>query len=291
MDGKVLIFVRDYQLKRQVINLTAQLGLSFVECNEMAELNFRMQLIMAENKLFVYEFAEGIDEEKQFIKLKSMKEAGWKTLVIFSKYHIPYIDKSQNVGINDLVIHPVEIVAIKNKIISLLSVPIETKATEETISEEASIDEIVKLEINRAQRGDYALSFVIFELSSVVLSKQKNFIEQLKNRLRETDAVIRGREKDTYLIMCPFTPKNFVVEVENKIRSLFQELKIEGTIAPLSKLYVYGLTLGLDGEDFEQLITILEDSLHEFKVIDNAIKHNILHDPEKLKAYRSMYKR
>lgn len=290
MDGKVLIFIRDYQLKRQVINLVAQLGLSFIECNEMDELDFRIQLFVNVNKLFVYEFAEGINEEKQFKKLADMKNKGWKTLVVFSKYHIPYIDKSQDNGVNDLVVHPVEIISIKNKILTLLSVPIEEKNEEIDQEDSDLMDETVKLEINRADRGKYALSFVLFEFLSVTISKQKSFIEDLKFKLRETDAIIPGRKKNTYLIMCPFTPKNFVVEVENKIRNQFEEQKSNGEIAPLSIVYAYGLTLGVDGDDFDELMDTLDKSLNELKKIDKTIKQNILYDPEKLKAYRNMYR-
>lgn len=293
MDGKILIFLRDYQLKRQVMNLVAQLELSFVECNDMDELSFKTQLIVSDNKLMIYEFSEGVDEEKQFQRMKSLREKGWKILVVYSKYSIPYIDKSQAIGINDLIIHPVEILSVKNKILTLLSVPIEVQYEQKPVTEPEAVltEDVVKLEINRAERGKYVLSFVLFELASVVLSKQKVFVDRLKDRLRETDAIIRGREKNTYLVMCPFTPKNFVVEVENKIRVLFEEMKNEGEVAPLSRVYLYGLTLGEDGEYFEVLLNKLENNLHESKIVDQAIKHNILYDPEKLKAYRNMYRR
>lgn len=291
MDGKVLVFIRDYQLKRQVINLVVQLELSFVESNDMDELSFKSQLITTDNKVFVYEFAEGQDEEKQFQRLGSMKEKGWKILVIFSKYSIPYIDKSQNVGIHDLLIPPIEILSLKNKILTLLSVPFEVTPKQKPVIEAIPVEESVKLEINRAERGKYVLSFVLFELASVVHSKQKIFVDLLKERLRETDDVIRGREKNMFLVICPFTPKNYVVEIENKIRSLFEELKQNGEVAPLSKVYAYGLTLGEDADDFETLIERLEHNMHESKTFDQAIKNNILYDPEKLKAYRNMYRR
>jgi hypothetical protein len=290
MDGNVLIFIRDYQLKRQVINLVVKLGLSFIECNEMDELNFRMQLFTSDNKLFLYEFAEGLNEEKQFKKLEDMKTKGWKTLVIFSKYFIPYIDQSQKAGINDLIIHPIEIISVKNKLVTLLSVPIEVVEEPVNIENEDPIDEVIKQEINRAYRGNYSLSFVIFEFISVTKSKQKEFLKELKDKLRETDAIIHGHANNIYLILCPFTPKNFVVEVENKIRVLFDEKKNKAEIAPLSLLYVYGLTLGVDGEDFENLMTTLEKSLEDLKKVDQSIKQKMFYDPEKLRAYRNLYR-
>jgi hypothetical protein len=290
MDGKILLFIRDYQLKRQVINLVAQLGLVFIECNDFNELDFRINLIDADKKLFFYEFHEGIEEEKQFKKLSDMKIKGWKTLVVFSKYFIPYIDKSHKAGINDLCIHPVEIASIKNKILTLLSIPSEIQFEQEADEVTIPVEETISRELNRATRGNYALSFVIFEFVSVVASKHGVFIEELKAKLRETDAIITGRIKDTYLIICPFTPKNFVVEVENKIRTLFEDKKSLGEIAPLSRVYAYGLTFGEDGDNFEELITLLESNLQELKKMDQTIKQSLFYNPEKLKVYRNIYR-
>ncbi len=286
-EGKVLLFVRDYQLKRKVINVIVSIGIPFIEVFEQDELGYKMQLIKDEQKLYIHEYIH--DDDKQFEKLKLLKEKGWKTLVIFPKYLIEYIDVCQESKVDDLIAGAVEEVAINNKITTLLNLPI----VKETSIEEISADEtnndttqnirsVIELEVSRAQRGFYDLSFVIVDVGVLPIYEHKNFIRKLKNTLRETDVIVKTDEKGYYIIVCPFTAKNFLVEVENKIRAL---------VITTTKLYLYGLTLGVDGDDFEELYSKLTENLNNSKNLDQTFKQKASYSNSKFQVYKTTYRK
>lgn len=293
MDGKVLLFIRDYQLKRKVINCVASLQVPFVECFEQEELGFKMQLFQEDNKLYIHEFVLG-DDDAQFERLRKIKEKGWKVIVVFPKYVIEYIDRSQEIKIDDLMVYPVEEAPLKNKIVTLLSLPVAKEPEQEPVDDGVhvnSLEEVIQMEINRAERGKYALSFVMIDFGIVPQVIQNSYLVELKKSLRETDVILKADEKNTYILVCPFTPKNFLVEVENKIRYLFEEEKRQERVSKMTKLYAYGLTLGDDGHTFMEIYKRLTDSIHDSKLMDQSIVQNLIYTPEKLKAYKSLFKR
>lgn len=292
MEGKVLLFIRDYQLKRKIINCVASLGVQFIECYEQEELSFKMQLFEEGNRLYIHEFLPG-DDDKQFEGLKKIREKGWKVIVIFPKYLIEYIDKSQEAKVDDLMVYPVEIAPLKNKIVTILSLPMfdDDIKVEEVEKKENGLEEIIKLEINRAERGKYALSFVMIDFGNVPQQIQKDYFIALKKSLRETDVILNTDDKNAYILVCPFTPKNFLVEVENKIRYLFEEEKKQERVSAMTKLYAYGLTLGEDGHTFKEIYKHLTDSIHDSKLLDQTIVQNLIYTRDKLKVYKSLFKR
>ena len=292
MDGKVLLFVRDYQLNHKIINCMAGIGVPFIECFVQEELAFKMQLFNIENRLYIHEFIVGNDEE-QFEQLRKVKEKGWKIIVIFPKYLIEYIDKCQEIKIDDLMVYPIEITPLKNKIVTLLSLPnVPIDSVEEEVNKKKqSIKDSIQLEINRAERGQYALSFIMIDFGSIPDQIQKRYFVELKTYLRETDIMLNGDKKNIYILVCPFTPKNFLVKVENKIRNLFEKEMKEERISVLSKLYVYGLTLGEDGHTFDEICNRLTDSIHDSKLLDQRIISNKIYTPDKLKGYKKLFKR
>lgn len=294
MDGKILLFIRDYQLKRKIINCVASLRLPFVECFEQEELDFKMQLFNEVNKLYIHEFT-GVDEDKEFEHLEKIKAKGWRIIVIFHKYSIEYIDRCQAIKVDDLMVEPIEEVPLKNKITTILSLAAlepEIEEVEETVDvERISLKDVIQLEINRAERGKYALSFVMIDFGNVPGKIQNSYFKELKKLLRETDVILNAEEKNTYILVCPFTPKNFLVEVENKIRYLFEEEKHQGRVSSMTKLYAYGLTLGQDGLTFEDIYKRLTESIHDSKLLDQSIVQDLIKTPEKLKVYKSLFKR
>jgi len=288
MDGKVLLFIRDYQLKRKIIKCIASLGVPFVECFEQKELTFKMQLFDVENRLYIHEFAEG-DDDKQFENLKKIKNKGWKVIVIFPKYLIEYIDKSQEAKIDDLMVYPIEIAPLKNKIVTILSLPIIIDDLLDEVVDTKKVDslkDIIQTEINRAERGKYALSFVMIDFGSVPVDIQNEYFLTLKKSLRETDIILNAVKKNTYILVCPFTPKNFLVEVENKIRYLFEEEKRQERISTMTKLYAYGLTLGEDGHTFNEIYKRLTNSIRDSKLLNQTIVQNLIYTSDKLNAYK-----
>ncbi len=287
MEGKVLLFIRDYQLKIKIIPTLTDMHVSFIEVFEKEELPFKMKLITHTNKLYIHEYIH--DYEEQYKKIRTMKENGWKILVIFPKYEIKYIDACQEAGVDDLMARPFEVTSFRKKVTTLMRLPqLRVLDSNDGINDFKSN---VELEVNRAIRGNYDLSFVMVDLSVVAAEEKVLFVDVLKNALRETDIVLNTHEKDYYLIVCPFTPKNFLVEVENKIRHQFNINKESGVISTKGKLYLYGLTLGSDGDDFETIYTKLMSSINNSKILDRAISQNIRYDKRKVNNYKTILRK
>lgn len=205
MEGKVLLFIRDYQLKIKIIPALTDMHIPFIEVFEKEELPFKMKLINQTNKLYIHEYIQG--DEEQFNKIRAMKASGWKILLIFPKYEIRYIDASQEAGVDDLMARPLEIPAFRKKVTTLMRLPqLRVVVSHEEVDNFKSTAE---LEVNRAMRGNYDLSFVMVDLSVMPAEEKMIFIDVLRSALRETDVVVKTHEKDYYLIVCPFTPKNF----------------------------------------------------------------------------------
>lgn len=292
MDGKVLIFVKDYQLNRLILNCVNQLKLNFFECFREEDIYFKIKLCEDPNKLFVYEFLHE-KEEEQFELLQKISDKGFKILVIFPEYSISYIDRGQKVGVDDMLVYPIETSTLTNKITSLLNLPIENQISE-VIFKEVTDDymESVTNEIIRARRGNYDLSFVMFSFVSVAEEKLEEYFNQLKIFLRETDILLPKIEKNKFILMCPFTKKNYLVEVENKIRETFNQLKQSGTFLLHSKIYMHGLTLDVDGRSFEELFKQMVEGIEVSKQYDQQSSKKLLYkrnnlNMEKLKAYRT----
>lgn len=287
MEGKVLLFIRDYQLKIKVIHAMTDMHVSFMEVFEKEELSFKMQLIQNENRLYIHEYM--FDDDEQFDKIRSMKENGWKVLIIFPKYEIEYIDKSQEAKADDLMVQPIEVPSFKSKLTTLMNLPVlKVVASNEEVD---GFRDLVEMEVNRAQRGSYALSFVMVDMSVLKAEEKLFFVDQLKSILRETDMVVKTHERDYYMIVCPFTPKEFLVEVENKIRRQFSQDQLRELISTKGKLYLYGLTLGQDGDNFEVIYEKLMNSIANSKILDQAISKNVTYNKNKLNAYKTILRK
>ncbi len=288
MNGKILIFIRDYQIKRNIISILTHLQVQFMECFEEEELSFKLQLYTEGNRVFIYEFTGDVTDE-EYTRLKSIKEKGWKILAIYPKYAIRYIDESQKIKIDDLMTHPVALDSLKRKIISLMN-KMTPEAKENTVFPE-NLHDAVRIEINRATRGNYPLSFVMISPTEMTEEQKDIFSGMLKEHLRETDMIYTEDDAHTYMVLCPFTPKNSLVEVENKIRHVFEEIREPFKIARKDKIYVHGLTLDEDGQTYQEIYEKLLKGIHDSKLLDQEDIQDLFKDRSKLMAYRNLFKR
>ena len=288
MNGKILLFVRDYQVKRNIISILSHLQVQFMECFEEEELSFKLQLYTEGNRIFIYEFTGNVTDE-EYARVKSIKEKGWKVLAIYPKYAIRYIDESQRIQIDDLLTHPVASDSLRRKIISLINKL--TPEVKEAISIPDNLHDAVRIEINRATRGNYPLSFVMISPTEMTEEQKDIFSGLLKENLRETDMIYTEEDAHTYMVLCPFTPKNSIVEVENKVRSVFEEVREPFKLNRKDKIYVHGLTLEEDGQTYPEIYKKLLKGIHDSKLLDQENIQDLFKDRSKLVAYRNLFKR
>ena len=86
-----------------------------------------------------------------------------------------------------------------------------------------SENEDLKREIKRAGRGKYPVSFVMGRIFGAEPEKIQDFYRRLKSVLRDTDRIM-NYDSRTFVIVCPFTPKENLMQVENKIRGTCEQL-------------------------------------------------------------------
>ncbi len=288
MNGKVLLFVRDYQIKRNLISLLTHLQVQFMECFEEEELSFKLQLYTQGNRIFIYEFTGNVTQE-EYERVKAIKDKGWKILAIYPRYSIEFIDESQKIQIDDVLTHPIEPESMKRKMIALINKMAPESKTQPVHPE--NLQDAVRVEINRATRGNYPLSFIMISPPEMSDEHKDIFSGKLKEHLRETDMIYTEDDANTYMMLCPFTPKNLLVEVENKVRRVFEELREPFKIARKDKVYVHGLTLDEDGQSYQEIYEKLLKGIHDSKLLDQEDIQDIFKDRTKLMAYRNLFKR
>lgn len=305
MEGKILLYIRDFQSKRKIINAVSELRIPFIECYSEEEFGFKKQLIDEPNKVFVYEFSD-IDMDKQFANIKNMKNEGWRIIAIFSQYKKNYINMCREAGIEDLIVYPVDISVFRKKLVTLFQMPTverqlpvqegnepELKLIQRTENkeDEKQFMDMIRLEINRAKRGSYDLSFIMIDLGDISDNAKTVYLEQLNGVIRETDSVTETNFKNCYMVVCPFTPKNFLVEVENKVRNIYTSLQRQGSILPMNKVYLHGLTYGVDGDGFDVVYDALIDKINRSKEMDREIMKSGHIGNSKLKSYQNINKK
>ncbi len=270
MEGKVLLFIRDTQLRMNLLKSFTESQISFIEVQDMSELEFKMSLAMELNRLYVHEFSS-VDEEGQFELLERMKKNNWKLLVIFPEYSVRYIDQAQGVAVDDLMAQPVHSNVLLKKVKTLLSLPVEESSVSVVDSQSKTVAAVVFEEINRADRGRYDLSFVMVSVTGLSAKERQVFLKDIKGLLRETDKVLIMEDLHNCLIVCPFTTKEFLVNVENKVRVAFDKVRMLFGITARIKLYLHGLTYPVDGENFDVIKERLLEGIRESKVFDQTI--------------------
>jgi len=297
MEGKVVLFIRDHQLKIQFINCLAMYNISFIECFDQEEIWFKLNLIHSEKRVYIHEYTEE-EGTKQFELFKKIRKKGYKILVVFPNYSVEYIDNSHTAGVDDLMVNPVEDNRLIKKVLNLLDLSPEKEETlEETkdVFDKDKFNEAVVMEINRAERGHYVLSFVLIDfidnLDKIDAHDVHEIIQQMNKALRETDIILKTEKKNTYLLICPFTPKDSLVEVENKIRNFVGDIKKSYSIKTTSKLYVYGLSFDRDGEMFDQFYERLKEGINDSKLLDFAFVTNRAYSQKGIEEYKEIFKK
>lgn len=267
MNGKVLINVYSVGIKNDLLSILVQNGYDFLEVFNEHELGFKYNLVKDKLDLYVHELDEN-HYESSLEQLKKIDTAEVRCIVMIHKYSSRVIDDTLALNVKDIVVLPIERDNLAKKILS--SFKKVTPATympasppvNEGIVDRKRIDD----EINRAVRGAYPLSFVMVEYDKMGVEIYKVFKRELSRLLRTTDMFLKISER-RLLILCPFTPKSHLVEVENKIRFAHRELS-KVTVTPV-KIYLYGVTFPDDGGEVDVLLKTMKDGIHDSMVISS----------------------
>lgn len=267
MNGKVLLNVYSIGVKNDLLSILVRNGFDFLEVNGEHELGFKYNLIRDLLELYVHEFDEN-NYEVSMEQIRKIDTENIRCIVLIHEYSSRIIDDTLALKVRDIVVLPIERDNLQKKILSSVTkkeptvlMPAEPPKPEVQIDKSRISDEV-----NRAIRGDYPLSFVMVEYDRMGIEVYKVFKRELRKLLRATDMVLKY-DRNKLLILCPFTPKSHLVEVENKVRRAHSELS-NVTVTP-SSIYLYGVTFPNDGENPDHLMKMMSDGIHDSMVFSS----------------------
>lgn len=137
----------------------------------------------------------------------------------------------------------------------------------EIYDENMSIKEALGIELKRAVRGDYSLSFIIAYLSGNDPKAVQSIANTIKKFIRDTDKMFLVDNR-TFVIAFPFVEKIHVPTLEEKFREAFK--KEEKKVGINKKLCLYSSTFPDDGDNLEQLLDRLEKGINNSMVINSV---------------------
>ncbi len=298
MTDKILIFIKDRFIKGTVLKYLYEKNLEFMEVLDENDLYLKLDIFKEVILFFIIQINQETYIEQYEMMKKLKKGTGilsFPVMAIIPDGSVEYVGGAKKAGIEDVILIPEKrelfgeffITRFNNflkKLPSKQKHPDLDELRRNILSTLSSNDDL-KREIKRAGRGKYSVSFVMGRIAGIHIGMIQDFYEKLRKDLRDTDKII-NYDYRTFIVTCPFTVKEYLVEVENKIREAF-EVMFRG-YSQRKKLDMYGVTYPEDGKSLEKLIEILEKGVHDSIVISS------IHEPlntlskERLEEYKKM---
>lgn len=294
MNFKVLLNMLDIQEKRTVMSALVAQDINFVEIFTDDELRYKMNLLKDSVLLYIHEL-NSRDYDKSLKSLENVTKNKIHTIVVIDKYDVKAIDDAQKLGVMDVIVCPIAEDAFEKKLMFIYEqlqkkhretkgIPVHRQATSGT-TKNAKV--IIDNEVNRAIRGKYALSFVLIKINGLSHEEFTELETMFNDVLRETDRCILY-SKNTFLIICPFTPNQYVVDVENKLRNYLTQS--QERYKQKIQWYIQGVTFAEAGKTVEELLEIMEKRITDIEAIDRISDRLLLNNSAKINQYKKMLK-
>ncbi len=271
MNGKVLLNVYTIQVKNDLLSIFVQNNYDFLEVFNRDELSFKYNLVKDNLDLYIHELDE-INYAESLNQIKKIDLNKVRCIVLIHEYSSRIIDDALAMKVSDIVVLPMNKSNLAKKILSTSVQAINEKImpNKPPVVEEETVFtfDTRKLdnELSRAIRGNYPLSLVMVDYGDLSGDNYGVFKDTLGELLRTTDR-IAPYDENKMLLLCPFTPKENLVEVENKVREAHDKLK-DLAINP-GRVFLYGVTYPLDGSNAEELTDKMLDGLHDSILLSN----------------------
>lgn len=298
MSDKVLIDIEDRVIKGIVLKVLRQKNLEFMEEMGIKDLQLKLEIFQDTILFHIIQISKSSYKE-QFEFIKSMKReglSGFPVLAIIPAATAEFVGGAKNVGIEDVVLIPEKKELFRDLFTARLTEFIKKVPSKKPVSEvhshgstvtELASDKDLNHELKRAARGKYSVSFVMGRFTGVNLGQIQEFYEGLKKELRDTDKIVQYNF-NTFVVVCPFTIKSYLTEVEKKIRDTFEGLF--GGYSRTQRLDMYGVTYPDNGRNIEELVEIMEKGVHDSIIISNIREPLNSISRDRLEDFRRMLK-
>lgn len=299
MAEKVLIYIENRYIKSVVLKSLFERNFDFLEVLDENDLMLKLD-IFRESILFYIIEIDSLNYEAQFNLIRKLKsDTGMSRFSVLAIIHdgtTEIVGGAKNAKIDDVFLVPEKKELLRglfNKRLNqfLKKFPSTIDSNPEWIEYRKNIvsafseNEDLKREIKRAERGKYPVSFVMGRFFGTGPEKIQGFYGELKSTLRDTDRIM-NYDSRAFIVVCPFTPKENLALVENKIRRIYERLLGRNTV--FKRLDMYGVTYPDDGKSIDKLVELCEKGVHDSIVISGIREPLNTLSRERLEEYKRM---
>lgn len=277
MDKKVLIGVENRFIKGILVKSIAKAEIGLLDIFDFDDMTVKLEAFGKSVVLAVLEVNhQNIYNVEAEVKHLRSFSPSIPIIAIVYKDTADIVSFAIRMCINDILLLPKKVETYSDLIqgkmhlyYEKINMPLETNdpLIFEKIEEKKDIKESLNLELRRAIRGKYPLSFVIAYLSGHDPDVVKSLIKSVESFMRDTDKLF-VMDEDTFIVAFPFTQKVFIPTIEEKFRDAF---KIEfPKVGIHKKLCLYSATFPHDGDTLEELLERLEKGINNSMVINSV---------------------
>lgn len=299
MAGKVLINIENRYIKSVVLKSLYERNFDFLEVLDENDLMLKLD-IFRESIIFYIIEINSREYEAQYNLIKKLKSnvtaPGFSIMAIIHEGTSEIVSGAKDAKIDDVFLIPEKRELLQGSFNKRLDQFIKKFPSaivnnpewieyRKNIVSAFSENEDLKREIKRAGRGKYPVSFVMGRIFGAEPEKIQDFYRRLKSVLRDTDRIM-NYDLRTFVIVCPFTPKENLMQVENKIRGTCEQLFGRNTL--FKRLDMYGATYPNDGRSVEKLVELCEKGVHDSIVISGIREPLNELSREQLEEYKRM---
>ncbi|NLP00099.1 MAG: hypothetical protein GX386_07390 [Clostridiaceae bacterium] len=275
MDKNVLLYVKSRFIKNILLKSVVKAQIGVIDIIDPDDMTIKLDaygdsIVLAvieitdDNKASVYEVVNRIKDVYPSVPVVA--------IVYKDTYEI--VNFAIRLGVKDILFltKNVEtyVEAIQNKMANYYDIiKKQEKDTflSEMINEDINIRESLNLELKRAIRGNYSISFILAYLSGHEPEVVQSIINTSKRFIRDTDKLLL-MDEDTFIAVFPFVEKANVPLLEEKFREAFK--KESKRVGIHKKFCLYGATFPDDGDSLEQLLDRLEKGINNSLVISSV---------------------
>jgi GGDEF domain-containing protein len=276
MDRSVFIDIEDLFVKKILIKAIADKSMGIIDSSGLLDMEIKLQTVGDRVFLAIVEvFDKNLNEIEERNKIFRKYCPSIPVLALVYKHTSDIVGFVMSLGFEDILLLPENTELynglIENKLNSYLTQMAEIKLPE-FIRGNNEIKENLKLELSRAARGAYSLSFVMAHLTGAISEEDllKSYVGKIKSFLRNTDKLYL-MDDSTFIVVFPFAKKESIPSLEDKFREAYKLEKPK--IGIHKKLCIFSATYPDDGENLDILLERLE------KGINNSMVINSVHSP------------
>jgi len=275
MDKYIFLHVKSRFVRNILLKSIAKAGIGAMEVMDPDDLAIKLDAYGNVTGLFVTEIvAENIPVLSDIVGLIRSRYPSVPVLALVYKDTFEIVNTAIKLGIKDILYLTKNsenyVKAIQDKMAKYYeTINAQEKEIDlsESIHEKISVKESLNLELKRAVRGKYPISFILAHLSGHEPEAVNSIINTSKKFIRDTDKLLLIDE-DTFIGAFPFVEKANVPLLEDKFRNAFKNESKKVGIH--KKFCLYGATFPDDGDNLDELLSRLEKGISNMLAINSV---------------------